>query len=92
LQAAISGSGHIALEKHMPHTPDITLQCFAERLVQSVSAAHPHEWVAIKHAGPAFIAQSTFSSHPHVWLERHLPPIVLAMQSSFVLHPQKFPA
>jgi hypothetical protein len=80
------------LEKHIPHRPDGTSQCFAERLVQSVSAAHPHEWVDFKHAGPAFPMQSTFSSHPHWWVERHLPPIVLAMQSSFVLHPQKFPA
>jgi hypothetical protein len=76
----------------MPHVPVGTSQCFAERLVQSASVAHPHAWVDFRHAGPDFPAQSAFSSHPHVWEERHFPPIVLAMQSSFVLHPQKFPA
>jgi hypothetical protein len=75
----------------MPHTPVAVSQCFAEGLVQSVSAPQPHAWLT--HAGPLeFDAQSAGPSQPHVCIPMHFAPAVLAAQSAFVSHPQKFPA
>jgi hypothetical protein len=57
--AAMSGSVQSALEKQAPQVPVLGSQCFAEGVVQSVSAPHPQLWVPATQAGPlAFPSQS----------------------------------